>query len=197
MPWRICAPDAAPSIAERYFSAGELGAATANAVSRVASELLVEIRRSVPGAAHLGHRVTLGCDLSRGNVVGLNMELSSRAAPGVDRYAEHAVENACRLAATAGIRAATAGPGGWSAAAVDDALEAIDTLAAALSVLGPEAARALAPVTAAVNDVRRLLAPPADEATGAAAGVSAPRMPPRPPRRRGLGPGFKGIHPDP
>ena len=117
------------------------------------------------------------------------MELSSRAAPGVEKYAEHAVENACHLADAA------CGAGGWSAAAADDALEAIDTLAAALSALGPEVAGVLAPVTAAAAGARRVLGLPGaveEETAGTAGTVPAARTAPRP-RRRGLGPGFQGI----
>lgn len=139
----------------------------------------------------LPHPPPLGCDLFQAPVVGTVMKLSSQAAPGVERYAEHAIENACHLADAAG-------PGGWSTTAADDALEAIDTLAAALSALGPEAAGALAPVTSAVTNMRQLLGLPADEGTAASTGaVPAPRTAPRRQRRElGLGPGFKGIRAD-
>jgi len=117
------------------------------------------------------------------------MELSSRAAPGVEKYAEHVVENACHLADAA------CGAGGWSSAAADDALEAIDTLAAVLSALGPAVAGALAPVAAAAVGARQVLGLPGEveeEAAAAAGTVPAARTAPRP-RRRGLGPGFQGI----
>ncbi|OLO25481.1 hypothetical protein PZ61_0238010 [Streptomyces sp. MNU77] len=48
-----------------------------------------------------------------------------RAAPGVEQHAEQAAETACHLADLAG-------PGGWSAAAAEDVLDAIDTLTEAL-----------------------------------------------------------------
>ncbi|MGW1014514.1 hypothetical protein ACWD4X_31295 [Streptomyces termitum] len=69
------------------------------------------------------------------------MEPWGRAAPGVEQHAERAVEAACGLADAAG-------PGGWSTAAAEDALDAIDTLAEALSGADPELAQALAAVAA-------------------------------------------------
>jgi hypothetical protein len=80
------------------------------------------------------------------------MNLPLRAAPGVEQYAETAIESACDLAANAG-------PDAWSKTAADDALDAIDTLAEALSALGPDIAEALAPVRAATTDTRRLRVP--------------------------------------
>ena len=114
--------------------------------------------------------------------------MSPRATPRVEQYAEQAVESACHLADMAG-------PEGWSAAAADDALEAIETLAGALSTLGPEVAKALATVTAATADVRQRLGLADDKESAAAVPVSVPRNARRP-QRRGLGPGFKGIRPD-
>lgn len=95
----------------------------------------------------------------------------------VEHYAEELADTACSLVDTAR-------PDVWSPEAKDDALEAIDTLAQALSTLGPEIAAALAPVRA---DARRHLGLPHSE---------APRPVPRTvrrPQRRGFGPGFKDI----
>ncbi|MEU3220153.1 hypothetical protein [Streptomyces sp. NPDC006971] len=115
------------------------------------------------------------------------MELAERAAPGVEQYAELAAETACHLADAAG-------PGGWSAAAAEDVLDAIDTLTEALGGAGPELAQTLAAVAAATNGARRHLGLAVDdqepEPPVAAATLPTPR---RPPRRRGLGPGFQGI----
>ncbi|MFE7838638.1 hypothetical protein ACFU53_22030 [Streptomyces sp. NPDC057474] len=84
---------------------------------------------------------------------GTGMKLAPNAAPGVEQYAETAVESACHLA---GIN----GPESWNAAAADDGLDTIDVLADALSVLGPDIAAALAPVRAATVDARRRLGLP-------------------------------------
>ncbi|MFD5328921.1 hypothetical protein [Streptomyces sp. NPDC127092] len=114
------------------------------------------------------------------------MESWGRAAPGVEQHAEQAVEAACKLADVAG-------PGGWSTAAAEDTLDAIDTLTEALSGADPELAQALAAVAAATRGARRRLGIAADDQEKqppAAAMVPAAR---RPPRRRGLGPGFQGI----
>ncbi|MFE0773342.1 hypothetical protein [Streptomyces sp. NPDC058861] len=97
---------------------------------------------------------------------------------------------ACELAdATAGS--------GWSSAAADDALVAVDTLVDALAQISPEAGEALAAVTAATATARQCLGLPVG--TGAqtvpaatASGVPRSRVGGRP-RRRGLGPGFQGI----
>ncbi|MEU3619807.1 hypothetical protein ABZ725_47110 [Streptomyces sp. NPDC006872] len=106
--------------------------------------------------------------------------------PGIEQYAETAAENACHLAdATA--------PESWSSAAADDALDAIDTLAGALSALGPDVAAALAPVMAATADARRQLGLADDEETAATVEASGRGRSAQRSRRRGLGPGFKGI----
>ncbi|MFH8620166.1 hypothetical protein ACH4E8_34500 [Streptomyces sp. NPDC017979] len=78
--------------------------------------------------------------------------------------------------------------------AAEDVLDTIDTLTDALGSAGPELARALAAVAAATDVARRLLGIDVDgqepEQPSAAPPLSALR---RPPRRRGLGPGFQGI----
>ncbi|MEU3423603.1 hypothetical protein AB0F39_34520 [Streptomyces murinus] len=81
----------------------------------------------------------------------------------------------------------TATPTTWSTGAVEDAADAIDMLAEALASIGPEAARVLAAVPAATAALRRRLDLTATE-------LPAPR--PGRPRRRGLGPGWKGVQPD-
>ncbi|MGW0999194.1 hypothetical protein ACWD5V_39205 [Streptomyces sp. NPDC002523] len=114
------------------------------------------------------------------------MESWGRAAPGVEQHAERVVEAACDLADVAG-------PGGWSTAAAEDVLDAIDTLTEALGGADPELAQALAAVAAATDGARRRLGIAVDDQVpepAAAATVPAAR---RPPRRRGLGPGFQGI----
>ncbi|WP_237314682.1 hypothetical protein [Streptomyces sp. AMCC400023] len=78
--------------------------------------------------------------------------------------------------------------GSWSAGAVEDAADAIDMLAEALAAIDPEAARALAAVPAATAALRRRLTPTATEDVAEAPAPGSGR-----PRRRGLGPGWKGV----
>jgi hypothetical protein len=115
------------------------------------------------------------------------MQSWERAAPGVEQHAEQVAESACHLADLAG-------PDGWSTAAAEDALDAIDTLTETLGSAGPELAQALAAVAAATGGARRLLGIAVDdqepEPSAAAAMVPAAR---RPPKRRGLGPGYQGV----
>ncbi|MEW1551179.1 hypothetical protein, partial [Streptomyces tsukubensis] len=126
------------------------------------------------------------------------MGLSSRAAPGAEQRAELVVESACHLA-----DAVT--PTAWSEAAAEDALDAIDVLAAALSGISPETAEALAAMVAATAGARRQLGLPVDPETHpdekeptvpvpCGGQQPGPGMPSRGrQRRRGLGPGFRGI----
>lgn len=79
------------------------------------------------------------------------MELGE-AGPGVEVRAAAVADAACELADTAT-------PTAWSTSAVEDALDAIDVLAAALAAIGPEAERILAQVPAASAALRRHLAP--------------------------------------
>ncbi|KAB7832520.1 hypothetical protein FRZ00_34810 [Streptomyces mobaraensis] len=101
------------------------------------------------------------------------LPLADRAAPGVEELADTAAEAACALADTAT-------PSDWSAAAVEDALDAIETLAGALAALDRSSARLQAPVPAAPSALRQRMQPssPAGEA------VPPPRR-----RRRPLGHG--------
>jgi hypothetical protein len=121
------------------------------------------------------------------------MELSAQAGPGVEKAAEQTVESACHLADLAG-------PTGRSTVAVEDVLDAIDTLTETLGGTSEGLAQALAAVTAATAEARRRLGiavndpPPGRDGV---ASVPVARGPERgPPRRRGLGPGFRGIHTD-
>ncbi len=78
-----------------------------------------------------------------------------RVLPGIEERADRIAEAACKLAdATAGT--------GWSAVAADDALVAIDTLAAALARIDPDVHEALIAVTAMTSTVRRRLGLPVD-----------------------------------
>ncbi|MDV9192911.1 hypothetical protein R6L23_32685 [Streptomyces sp. SR27] len=105
------------------------------------------------------------------------------------KQADQLAEAACELAdAAAGS--------GWSAAAVDDALVTIDTLANALAQVDPEVREVLAAVTAATATARRRFGLPVepDPAPAGTERVSGPRPARRPrPRRRGRGSGFQGI----
>ncbi|GGU06161.1 hypothetical protein [Streptomyces coeruleorubidus] len=121
------------------------------------------------------------------------MELSAHAGPGVEKAAEQAVESACHLADLAG-------PDAWSTAATEDVLDAIDTLTDTLSTVGEDLAQALAAVATATAQARRRLGITVDDqAPGRDSAASVPVAGGpgrRPPRRRGLGPGFRGIRKD-
>ncbi|MFB8314665.1 hypothetical protein ACFC5T_40105 [Streptomyces sp. NPDC055961] len=116
------------------------------------------------------------------------MELVERALPGaVEEHADQAAESACLLADVVSTA-------GWSTAAADDALTAIETLAGALGGIGPEVREALVAVTAATSTARRRLGLPVEVEPEPAAGATAVPSPGgRRPRRRGLGPGYQGI----
>ncbi|MFD7402023.1 hypothetical protein ACFV7R_04985 [Streptomyces sp. NPDC059866] len=107
------------------------------------------------------------------------MELGE-AGPGVEERAA-AADAVCEL-----VDAVT--PSAWSTGAVEDAADAIDMLAEALAAIDPEAARALAAVPAATAGLRRRLIPAATEDV-----AEVPALDPGRPRRRGLGPGWKGV----
>jgi hypothetical protein len=121
------------------------------------------------------------------------MELSAQAGPGVEKAAEQTVESACHLADLAG-------PTDWSTVAAEDVLDAIDTLTETLGGADEELAQALAAVTAATAEARRRLGiavndqPPGRDGAASAPVARGPER--RPPRRRGLGPGFRGIRTD-
>lgn len=109
------------------------------------------------------------------------MELSQEPRPRVEEQAAAVADAVCELVDTVS-------PTTWSTGAVEDAADAIDMLVEALAAIDPEAARALAAVPAATAALRRRLAP---AATGDVAEAPAPRS--GRPRRRGLGPGWKGV----
>jgi hypothetical protein len=112
------------------------------------------------------------------------MELPARAAPGVEALAEAVAETACALADAAG-------PAGWNLAAAEDAVDAIDTIAAALADIDPEAARLLAAIPAATKALLRHLGQDQDGAAEPDPAVAVPRA--ARPRRRGLGHGWQGV----
>ncbi|QES58376.1 hypothetical protein DEJ51_33095 [Streptomyces venezuelae] len=94
------------------------------------------------------------------------MELPTIAAPGVGERADAMADAACHLYDTVAPWGADT-PGGWSRTAAEDAAEAIETTAHALASVGPGAEVVLAPVHAALADLRRRLGlPPADEFGG-------------------------------
>lgn len=78
------------------------------------------------------------------------MELPTIAAPGVSERADAVADAACHLYDTVA-------PGGWSRSAAEDAAEAIETTAHALAHIDPGAEVVLAPVHAALADLRRRL----------------------------------------
>ncbi|MFC7794139.1 hypothetical protein [Streptomyces cinereoruber] len=87
------------------------------------------------------------------------MGLVDRVWPGIEEQADQVAEAACELAdATAGH--------GWSAAAADDALVAIDALTAALARVDPDVSEALIAVTAATATVRRRFSLPVEPGPG-------------------------------
>ncbi|WP_073908174.1 hypothetical protein [Streptomyces sp. CB00455] len=111
------------------------------------------------------------------------MELPTIAAPGVGERADAAADAACHLYDTVAPRSGGAF-GGWSRTAAEDAAETIETTAHALAHTVPDAEVILAPVHAAVAELRRRLGlAPADPLT--AAGLPAtPRAVGNPRRTR-------------
>ncbi|MEU9303733.1 hypothetical protein [Streptomyces sp. NPDC048269] len=111
------------------------------------------------------------------------MELPTIAAPGVGERADAVADAACHLY-DAVAPWGTGVPGGWSRTAAEDAAEAIETTAHALAYLDPGAEVVLAPVHAALAELRRKLGlTPADPLT--AAGLPAtPRTVGNPRRTR-------------
>ncbi|MFJ5788190.1 hypothetical protein [Streptomyces hydrogenans] len=93
-----------------------------------------------------------------------------RAEPGIEEQADQVAEAACELAdAAAGS--------GWSAAATDDALVAIDTLTAALAQSAPDVREALIEVAAATSTVHRRLGLPIDTGLEPASAATASGAP--------------------
>ncbi|WP_371558764.1 hypothetical protein OG416_39140 (plasmid) [Streptomyces longwoodensis] len=120
--------------------------------------------------------------------------LPTTAAPGVAERAEALADAACEL------HDAVSTPASWSAAAVEDAVESMETTALALAAAHPDAAAAMLAIGQQLAQLReRLDLPPGEHA---AAGPDddehqeQPVEPPTPirrPRRRGLGPGYQGL----
>ncbi|MEW2417290.1 hypothetical protein AB0953_26690 [Streptomyces sp. NPDC046866] len=105
------------------------------------------------------------------------------AAPGVGERADAAADAACHLYdAVAPFR--SAGPAGWSRTAAEDAAETIETTAHALAHIHPRAEVILAPVHAALADLRRQLALPPAEALSADGAPALPRSVGNPRRTR-------------
>ncbi|MFI7020971.1 hypothetical protein [Streptomyces sp. NPDC050164] len=121
------------------------------------------------------------------------VELSAQAGPGVEKAAEQTVGSACDFADLVG-------PNGWSTAAAEGVLDAIDALTDTLGSVGEGLAQALAVVATATAQARRRLGITVDgqaPGRGSAASVSGAGGSGRtPPRWRGLGPGFRGISSD-
>ncbi|MER5812181.1 hypothetical protein ABT143_29050 [Streptomyces sp. NPDC002033] len=91
--------------------------------------------------------------------------LPTIAAPGVGERADAAADAACHLY-DAVVPWSGGEPGGWSRAAAEDAAETIETTAHALAHIHPRAEVILAPVHAALADLRRQLElAPADPLT--------------------------------
>lgn len=109
------------------------------------------------------------------------LDLTAGAAPGVEEHADAAAEAACRLADSAHAT-------GWSATAVDDAVDAIDYLVEALSTLDPRAARILTDVPTATAALLKHL----EQSQRGEQPAPPPSGSGRRERRR-LGPGWQGA----
>ncbi|MDV9186824.1 hypothetical protein R6L23_00990 [Streptomyces sp. SR27] len=103
--------------------------------------------------------------------------------PILQTHAQTVADHADAIADAACELADVVATGTWTPAAIEDALEAVETIAEALLTERAEAARILVATAA----LRAALAPPGDEPAAAA----VPR--PRSTRRRGLGHGWQGI----
>ncbi|MER6317970.1 hypothetical protein ABT237_30025 [Streptomyces sp. NPDC001581] len=111
------------------------------------------------------------------------MELPTIAAPGVGERADAVADAACHLYDTIapwGIGT----PGGWSRTAAEDAAEAIETTAHALASIDPGAEVVLAPVHAALADLRRRLGLASAEVAAGDGLPAAPRTVGNPRRTR-------------
>ncbi|WP_018569656.1 hypothetical protein [Streptomyces sp. PsTaAH-124] len=121
--------------------------------------------------------------------------LPATAAPGVAERAEVLADAACEL------YDAASSPGSWSAAAVEDAVEAMETTALALAAAHPDAATAMRAIGQQLAQLRERLGlppgehPPAgpDEDEHQEQPVEPPTPIRRPRQRRGLGPGYQGL----
>ncbi|MBK3583199.1 hypothetical protein JHN49_05505 [Streptomyces sp. MBT57] len=121
--------------------------------------------------------------------------LPTTAGRGVAERAEALADMACELHDAASTSAS------WSAAAVEDAVEAMETTALALAVAHPDAAAAMLAIGQQLAQLRARLALSASDHSGAGCDGDAregrPAEPPtparRPRQRRGLGPGYQGL----
>lgn len=116
------------------------------------------------------------------------------AAPGVAEQAEALADAACELHDAAGT------PTSWSAASVEDAVEAMETTALALAAAHPDAAAVMRTIGHQLAQLRERLGlpcgehavgPDGDEHQEQPAGPPTPLRRPR--ARRGLGPGYQGV----
>lgn len=113
------------------------------------------------------------------------------AAPGVADLSEALAEAACALGDAAGA---------WNATAAENAIEAMEIIAAALAAAHPSAIDGVSVIGRDLGRLRQDLGLPARDdgvsgvpaAPQAADAVTVP-IPLRSRRRRGLGPGFQGI----
>ncbi|WP_327359852.1 hypothetical protein [Streptomyces sp. NBC_01304] len=114
--------------------------------------------------------------------------LPTTAAPGVAERAEALADAACEL------HDAATSPDRWSAAAVEDAVESVETTLLALLTLHPGAALVGQAVTQLRDD---LGLPPRDASKAGPVAAEDQLTEPTPIRarreRRGLGPGFQGV----
>ncbi|MET4670633.1 hypothetical protein [Streptomyces sp. PvR018] len=121
--------------------------------------------------------------------------LPTTAGPGVAEQAEALADMACELHDAASTSAS------WSAAAVENAVEAMETTVLALAVAHPDAATAMLAIGQQLAQLRaRLALPPSEHSAAGCEGADheeqpdVPPMPRRRPRqRRGLGPGYQGL----
>ncbi|MEV7415508.1 hypothetical protein [Streptomyces sp. NPDC089919] len=108
-------------------------------------------------------------------------QLPTVAAPGVGARAADVAVSACHLHDAVGT-----GKGAWSQEAAEDAIEAVETTALALGTLRPEAPAVLAPVHAALAELRRRLGLRHQELLSGTEALPAPRGPVSNPRRSRL-----------
>ncbi|MGW2016712.1 hypothetical protein [Streptomyces sp. NPDC001927] len=119
--------------------------------------------------------------------------LPTVAAPGVIERAEALADAACELHDAAGT------PACWSAAAVEDAVESMETTALALAAAHPDAAAATLAIGQQLAQLRESLGlPPGQQAASPDHGHQEQLVVPqaslrRPRARRGLGPGYQGL----
>ncbi|MER7069276.1 hypothetical protein ABT357_27025 [Streptomyces albidoflavus] len=109
------------------------------------------------------------------------------AAPGVADRAEALADAACEL------HDAASSPGSWTAAAAEEAVEAMETTALALHGAHPAAAAAMDTVAQVLARLRRDLDLTAADEDDAQDQIVTPPTPIRRRTRRGLGPGYRGL----